>query len=133
MYGYIHGTDGSLFTHDVTDYSNTPLLEMVIIFIMKRLQSFSHFEVHGTPGGKLLGHILRQPSDIPANVALTAFCAYATSQPFRKDAPRSCLTTSLQRDVRLAPTCVVSLPDQYGSSTELIRSLPDVYLVYLRM
>ena len=50
---------------------------------------------------KLLGHILRQPSDIPANVALTAF--------------------------------VVSLPDQYGSSTELIRSLPDVYLVYLRM
>ena len=55
---------------------------------------------------KLLGHILRQPSDIPANVALTAFCTYATSQPFRIGAPRFCLTTSFQRDVRLTPICI---------------------------
>ena len=55
---------------------------------------------------KLLGHILRQPSDIPANVALTAFCTYATSQPFRIGAPCSCLPTSLQRDVRLTSICI---------------------------
>ena len=57
----------------------------------------------------LLGHLLRQPSDIPANVAFTAFCTYATSQPFRIGSPSSCLTTSLQRDVHLTPICIFKL------------------------
>ena len=35
-----------------------------------------------------------------------------------------------QTVILLLHNSVVSLPDQYGSSTELIRSLPDVYLVY---
>ena len=54
---------------------------------------------------KLLGHILRQP-DIPASTAMNSFCIYATNQPFRIGAPRSCLTTTLQRDVRFTPICI---------------------------
>ena len=49
---------------------------------------------------RLLGHILRQPSSTPGNQAMIAYASMEDAVRHRRGAPRSCLVTTLQQDVK---------------------------------
>ena len=49
---------------------------------------------------RLLGHILRQPSSTPGNQAMIKYASMEDAVRHRRGAPRSCLVTTLQQDVK---------------------------------